>query len=420
MLPADYVAEHVELAYASTAHGVQGDTVAASHLVLGEHTGAAAAYVGMTRGRTVNTAHLVAADLADARQQWIAVFARDRADLGAAHAAGLAAIEAACYAQPRPLDQVLTELHAAWTAQQRCQDQLEVLQRRREVLRSIAAVDADHAHQLAALQDRQRQTAIAAQQTAQRAQASGALVTAEADRLRDTLLDRWAAHWDSACQAAQVVLAGPGRLGLRRGAVHRAEDQLVDWADRWRPYLPTLPTETRQLAAVASSADDPPRLQAALGELAYRRTEAAHPERARLCAAADAAQAAHVRVSRALDQARRRQEDRLTRLTAHGQRVDPAVELAGVHGDVTAAEDALAAARTRVAQLTADPAMVAQSPERLAQERNAWRLYRDAERATRRALAPAASSPRPTRSVRPPEPALHRTPSPRARPCIGR
>ena len=72
--------------------------------MVGEHTGAAAAYVGMTRGRTTNTAHLVAADLADARQQWTAVFARDRADLGPAHAAGLAAREAARYAQPRPLD----------------------------------------------------------------------------------------------------------------------------------------------------------------------------------------------------------------------------------------------------------------------------------------------------------------------------
>ena len=89
-------------------------------------------------------------------------------------------------------------------------------------------------------------------------------------------------------------------------------------------------------------------------------------------------------------------------------------------GDVTDAEDALAAARTRIAELTADPAMVAQPPDRLAQERNAWRLHRDAERATRRALAPAASSPRPTRSVRPPEPALHRTSSPGARPGIGR
>jgi hypothetical protein len=52
--------------------------------------------------------------------------------------------------------------------------------------------------------------------------------------------------------------------------------------------------------------------------------------------------------------------------------------------------------------------------------RNAWRIHHDAERATRRALALPASSPRPTGSGRPPEPALHRTPSPGASPGIGR
>ena len=36
----------------------------------------------MTRGRETNTAHLVAADLDDAREQWVDAFARDRADLG--------------------------------------------------------------------------------------------------------------------------------------------------------------------------------------------------------------------------------------------------------------------------------------------------------------------------------------------------
>ncbi|SEO75457.1 AAA domain-containing protein [Trujillonella endophytica] len=105
VLPADYVTDYVELAYASTVHGVQGDTVTAAHLVLGHHTGAAAAYVGMTRGRTANTAHLIAADPDEAREQWIAAFSRDRADLGSRHAAGLAAREADRYAPIRPLDQ---------------------------------------------------------------------------------------------------------------------------------------------------------------------------------------------------------------------------------------------------------------------------------------------------------------------------
>jgi exodeoxyribonuclease V alpha subunit len=61
------------------------------HLLVGEQTGAAGAYVGMTRGRSSNVAHLVAESNEDARRQWGDVFGRDRADLGLAHAAKLAA-----------------------------------------------------------------------------------------------------------------------------------------------------------------------------------------------------------------------------------------------------------------------------------------------------------------------------------------
>jgi exodeoxyribonuclease V alpha subunit len=143
VLPATYMAEHVELAYASTAHGAQGETVDVAHLVIGEHTGAAAAYVGMTRGRAANTAHLVAADLVEARKQWLAVFARDRADLGPAHAAGLAAREAVRYAEPRPLEQALTEVRKAWTVEQRCLDRLALLEPRLAVLREVPAIHAD-------------------------------------------------------------------------------------------------------------------------------------------------------------------------------------------------------------------------------------------------------------------------------------
>ena len=90
-LPPDYVQEHVELAYATTAYGAQGTTVPTSHVSVGDHTGASSAYVGMSRGHQHNTAHLVADSLEQARRQWIDVFGRDRADLGPAHAARLAA-----------------------------------------------------------------------------------------------------------------------------------------------------------------------------------------------------------------------------------------------------------------------------------------------------------------------------------------
>ena len=103
-VPLSYAIEHVELAYATTAYGAQGETVPAAHLILAEHTGAGSAYVAMTRGRHANTVHLVADTLADARRQWVEAFARDRADLGPGHAATLAAEESAKYANARRLD----------------------------------------------------------------------------------------------------------------------------------------------------------------------------------------------------------------------------------------------------------------------------------------------------------------------------
>ena len=86
VLPAEYANRFVELAYATTVHGAQGETVDRAHVAIGDTTGAAAAYVAMTRGRDGNTAHLVAESVEEARRQWVEVFARDRADLGPAHA----------------------------------------------------------------------------------------------------------------------------------------------------------------------------------------------------------------------------------------------------------------------------------------------------------------------------------------------
>lgn len=54
----DYAAEHVHLAYASTVHGIQGETVHASYV--GPGVDAAGLYVGMTRGRQSDTALAIA------------------------------------------------------------------------------------------------------------------------------------------------------------------------------------------------------------------------------------------------------------------------------------------------------------------------------------------------------------------------
>jgi ATP-dependent exoDNAse (exonuclease V) alpha subunit len=59
VLPVGYVAEHLALGYATTVHAAQGLTVDTCHTVVTQTTAAEAVYVGMTRGRQANTAHVV-------------------------------------------------------------------------------------------------------------------------------------------------------------------------------------------------------------------------------------------------------------------------------------------------------------------------------------------------------------------------
>ena len=373
VLAADYVTSHVELAYASTAHGVQGDTVATAHVVIGEHTGAAAAYVGMTRGRTANTGHLIAVDLDKAREHWVAVFARDRADLGPGHAAGLAAAEAARYAQPRRVDEVLAGLQEAWTAEQRCLDRLAVQEPLHDRLRAVVALEADQADRLKALEAGYRRAAADAEHARQQAEVSGAVVTAQAGRIRGALFARWDAERNAAHRAARTVLDGPGRLGLRRAAVTRATEQLIDWADRWRPHLSDLPADPGRLAQVAAGVDARPALQVAFGAAARRAAEHSHPEHAALHAAADAAHRAQEQAGRAAAEARRGRDDQLRPYDAFARTADPAARLADLDRELTATRRELAAARARLTTLRADPALLAQPPDRLNRERDAWR-----------------------------------------------
>jgi hypothetical protein len=63
---AEYARDQLQLAYASTVHGVQGDTADAS--VVGPDVDAAGLYVGLTRGRVHNSAIVVARTDAAARE----------------------------------------------------------------------------------------------------------------------------------------------------------------------------------------------------------------------------------------------------------------------------------------------------------------------------------------------------------------
>ena len=58
-VPRYYLAHHAELAYAGNVHVAQGRTVDTAHLLVSESLSRQALYVGMTRGRKANTAHVI-------------------------------------------------------------------------------------------------------------------------------------------------------------------------------------------------------------------------------------------------------------------------------------------------------------------------------------------------------------------------
>lgn len=75
----DYAAEHIHLAYASTVHGIQGETVHYSYV--GPGVDAAGLYVGMTRGRHSNTAIVIARDSERAIEQLADTMTRGRIEI---------------------------------------------------------------------------------------------------------------------------------------------------------------------------------------------------------------------------------------------------------------------------------------------------------------------------------------------------
>ena len=96
LLPAAYVSEHVELAYASSAHRAQGRTVDTAHALVSPTTTREVLYVMATRGRTSNriyvdthydpdrqTSHDQASESATAKEVLAGVLRNEGADVAA-------------------------------------------------------------------------------------------------------------------------------------------------------------------------------------------------------------------------------------------------------------------------------------------------------------------------------------------------
>jgi exodeoxyribonuclease V alpha subunit len=384
-LPAGYVRDHLQLGYATTGYGAQGDTTETAHLVMTEKTTAAAAYVAMTRGRLVNTAHLVAEHLDDAREQWITAFSRDRADLGPTAARDAAARAAAGYTpSPRPDDparlaDVLDQLGQAWSEQLVAHRQLQHLRQRLGHVQQQAAWSVHCQQVLGPLEADRDDARVVAEQAEHRAAGCAATLTARAEQYAARLRHAWDAQLPGADQAARTLATGPGPLRVHRGRVRDAQRHLDTWANRWAPAFPgsdlDMPTLRRWPIGYPSNV---PPIAEALDQHAHRLAAAEHPDQAARLNTARQAIERYDATATAYQQARRQLEQ-----ASHQPIYDTsAAELIPeLTDEVAAAQHRVVSTDQRVATLSIDPAISRQpDPDTLLDAaRAAWHADRVAD-----------------------------------------
>jgi hypothetical protein len=263
----------------------------------------------------------------------------------------------------------------------------------RDRLQQLVKLDWNPEQRVDGLHAQQRRAWQGIEHADRRVRATEVLVHADADHIRQQLLDAWDDQRQDARQAAAVVLHGAGRFGQRRTAVARAGEQLTDWADTWRPYLPALPAQPRAIAEHADRSDDRPALWRAFDAAAHRTAAQAHPEHAALQSAAATVRTTYGHAVRAREEGRREHDEMVARFGRVADTPDPTATLADFDREIAAARTDLAAARARIAHLTCEPTLRGQPPELLTREREAWQASRDADHRRQPRAAPRPPDP---------------------------
>ena len=349
-LPASYVAEALDLAYASTGYGNQGVTAERSATWVGPATTAAGLYVGATRGRWQNSVHVVARGREAARAELVAALGRERSDRGLA--------EARSRAEPGQVFVPTSTDPRRW----RSAAELDRAEARAKAELSMAARPA-----FATLEDapeRDRADREAAAQARQAAEGHRRAAEAEESRLPATemaaLADMAAARED-----ARVVGAGPGVLGRRAGKVEAARAHLEELRGRWG---------ARQLPGPAWPDDAVSVLAGELARAEVARAASVHMEAARASLEEAArheqavanrrawagVEAAHEARQRPLVEAARRALDEVARARAERARLTKSMS----PGAVTAADRARDAYLLRDRHRTLSERPLGRSPDR--------------------------------------------------------
>jgi len=234
-LEAGYVAEAVQLGYATTDYGNQGVTADRSVTWVTDATTAGGLYVGATRGRYANDLHVVATDRDAAHHHLVAAIGRDRADRGLDAARSRAQADAIAVERVRSSEGVRTA--------ERCEIDPADWASAAELDATERAVETRYARKMRALGD----LAVMADEVAERenqadraaaveARARAAQHRAEAERIaarRPELVEAATAEFFSARDDARIVQAGPGRLGRKAARVDQARARRDETARRW-------------------------------------------------------------------------------------------------------------------------------------------------------------------------------------------
>lgn len=246
-LPAEYVAEHTHLAYASTVYGVQGATVDYGHGVVTDATSAQGLYVAATRGRHGNTLHVIAGDVDEARAVFTDALRRESGDRGveAARAAIYRDVDGAVLPQDPPFDEAVRDERHAMERRAFAAKVREWESARESWSTRHPGIDIDeYPNVLADLA----------------AQAAGAeqIVAAAEDDARTTAVSTRTGEWEAdyaAVQAAQVAVDRAPSL-RRRGALQKHADQVAAFRRRHQA-APALPIPAREVEAWRAAATSP-------------------------------------------------------------------------------------------------------------------------------------------------------------------
>ena len=320
---------------------------------------------------------LVADSVEDAREQWVAVFARDRADLGPAHAATLAAAEAERYARLRPLEDVLDDLRAAWTVEAGAEARLEVALGRRDVLREIVTLTERRDTDMPPLRRALEDTRTAVQTTAATLRRLEPVVTAHADEQAAALTAAWDAQRQPARDAARTIRPAPA--GSDTAAPQSATPTRT--SNSGQPHgvptcPPSPPTPHRSRLRRLVRRHPPPPRDAARPRPPDRRTRP--PRLPRRPRGRTSRRAGHR--PRPGPSLRKAEQHYSIALQHHGSLAyvdNPAERLADAEAAVASEEATLTAARARITALRADPTLRTQPGEVVELAREDWQADRD-------------------------------------------